>query len=214
MKPLNKYALLQTARPPAVYKWVLHDALYRMETNQKTVYLTFDDGPTPGVSDLALDLLKTYQAKASFFCLGKNVEAFPELFQRMLNEGHSVGNHSYSHPDGWKTPNKDYFHDVAQAEKVINSGLFRPPYGKLSPFQYLQLKKRFRVVLWDTLSLDYDQNLEPEFCWDIVRKNTRNGSIVVFHDSLKAAPRMLPVLEKTLNWLSKEGYRMQAIPMK
>lgn len=214
MKPLNKYALLQTARPPAVYKWVLHDALYRMETNQKTVYLTFDDGPTPGVSDLALDLLKTYQAKASFFCLGKNVEAFPELFQRMLNEGHSVGNHSYSHPDGWKTPNKDYFHDVAQAEKVINSGLFRPPYGKLSPFQYLQLKKRFKVVLWDTLSLDYDQNLEPEFCWDIVRKNTRNGSIVVFHDSLKAAPRMLPVLEKTLNWLSKEGYRMQAIPMK
>lgn len=214
MTTLDKYALLQTARPPAVYKWVLHDALYRMETNQKTVYLTFDDGPTPGVSDLALDLLKTYQAKASFFCLGKNVEANPGLFQRMLNEGHSVGNHSFSHPDGWKTPNKDYFHDVAQAEKVINSGLFRPPYGKLSPFQYLQLKKRFKVVLWDTLSLDYDQNLEPEFCWDIVRKNTRNGSIVVFHDSLKAAPRMLPVLEKTLNWLSNEGYRMQAIPMK
>lgn len=214
MKAFDKYVLLHTAKPPLVYKWVMSEAVYRIGADKKQVFLTFDDGPIPGVTDKVLDLLASYQAKASFFCLGKNVEANPELYTRILAEGHSVGNHSFSHLDGWKTANKDYFMDIEKAEKSIKARLFRPPYGKLTPIQYRLLKKKFTIVLWDTLSLDYNQALDAEFCWQTVKANTRPGSIIVFHDSLKAAPRMLPALEKTLEWLKREGFEMNAIDEK
>jgi peptidoglycan/xylan/chitin deacetylase (PgdA/CDA1 family) len=211
MRAIDKYVLLHTAKPPLVYKWAMSQAIYRIGSDQKQVFLTFDDGPIPGVTDMALDLLSQFEAKATFFCLGKNVEANPELFRRIQAEGHSIGNHSYSHPDGWKTANKDYFSDIEKAEKVISSKLFRPPYGKLTPIQYHLLKKKFTIVLWDTLSLDYNQELDAEFCWNTVKNNTRAGSIIVFHDSIKAAPRMLPALKKTLEWLKGEGFEMNTI---
>lgn len=211
MRAIDKYVLLHTAKPPLVYKWVMSQAIYRIGSDKKQVFLTFDDGPIPGVTDKALDLLFQFEAKATFFCLGKNVEANPELFKRIQAEGHSIGNHSYSHYDGWKTANKDYFSDIEKAEKVIRSKLFRPPYGKLTPIQYHLLKKKFTIVLWDTLSLDYNQELDAEFCWNTVKNNTRAGSIIVFHDSIKAAPRMLPALKNTLEWLKGEGFEMNTI---
>jgi len=214
MLAIDKYVLLNTARLPLVYKWIMPKALHRLDSEKKQVFITFDDGPTPGVSDKALDLLDHYQAKATFFCLGQNAEKHPELFNKIQTAGHTIGNHSFSHPDGWKTNNKAYFLDIEKAEKTISSQLFRPPYGKLTLSQYHHLKKKFTLVLWDTLSLDYNQNVDAGFCWEIIKKNTRPGSIIVFHDSIKAAPRMIPVLEKTLKWLSESGFEMKALSSK
>ncbi|PIX36372.1 MAG: polysaccharide deacetylase family protein [Bacteroidetes bacterium CG_4_8_14_3_um_filter_31_14] len=173
---------------------------------EKNIYLTFDDGPTPEVTLRVLALLKEYNAKATFFCLGKNVEKFPEIYNEILIQGHAVGNHSYSHFNGWKTSNKKYIQDVNKASLRINSKIFRPPYGKISPLQCIILKKTFRIVLWTCLSKDYSQKMNEEKILNRIKRATKNDAIIVFHDSAKTLKKLLNILPEYLKFLNTENY--------
>lgn len=191
---------------PALIKPFAKDLLWTVQTPDDNLYLTFDDGPTPGVTDKVLDILNQYNAKACFFCLGKNVAAHPELFTRIIEEGHSVGNHSYSHPNGWKTHLLPYLKNVLEADRIFKAQFFRPPYGKITMAQSAALRKRFRIVMWHVLSGDFDQSISKEDCLNNVLSNASKGSIVVFHDSLKAAPNMFYALEETLKHFSEKNF--------
>ena len=177
----------------------------------KTIYFTFDDGPTKKVTDFVIDELKKHDAKATFFCLGRNVEKNPELYKKIIDNGHKAGNHTYSHLNGWKTNKANYLADIEFAKTFIKSRLFRPPYGKMKQSQKRFLFKRYKIIMWDILSHDYDANTSPEKCLSNVLNNISNGSIVVFHDSLKAKKNLYYTLPKALSILSKQGYRFAAI---
>lgn len=198
-------------RTPGFLKLLLPDIRWHFPRNQKIIYLTFDDGPEPDVTPQVLGLLKRYNAKATFFCIGQRVDTHPELYNRLLLEGHGIGNHSYSHPRGFRTPHADYLIDVEKASNCIRSPLFRPPYGQLTVRAYRQLRKKHRIVMWDVLSGDFDVNRSPEDVAYRTIRHIRPGSVVVFHDSLKAAPRMLPALEQVLEHFSLEGFSFVAI---
>ena len=198
-------------KTPSLLKPLAKDFLWHVSTTEREVYFTFDDGPTPGVTDEVLSLLARYDAKATFFCLGKNAEEHPEFMSRIQREGHTIGNHTYDHPDGWKTNQLAYLRSVIRANASIHSTLFRPPYGRITPAQSSALKKRFQLVMWDVLSADFDTSKSPEQCLENVVKHVQPGSIVVFHDSLKAAKNMLFALEGSLEYLSKEGYIFRAL---
>jgi len=198
-------------KTPSLLKPLAKDFLWHVSTTEREVYFTFDDGPTPGVTDEVLSLLARYDAKATFFCLGKNAEEHPEFMARIQREGHTIGNHTYDHPDGWKTNQLAYLRSVIRANASIHSTLFRPPYGRITPAQSSALKKRFQLVMWDVLSADFDTSKSPEQCLENVVKHVQPGSIVVFHDSLKAAKNMLFALEGSLEYLSKEGYIFRAL---
>ena len=198
-------------KTPAILKPLAKDLLWHVETAQREVYFTFDDGPTPGVTEATLDLLKQYNAKATFFCLGKNTEENPELFSLIALEGHAVGNHTYDHPDGWNTSQIAYLRSVLRAKTTITSNLFRPPYGRITPAQVSALKNHFQLVMWDVLSADFDNANSPQQCYENVVKNVNPGSIVVFHDSLKASTNMLFALERSLDYLSRDGYIFRAL---
>jgi len=202
---------MYTVKSPAILKPLAKDLVWKMPAGKQHVYFTFDDGPTPGVTDVTLDLLRAKGARATFFCLGKNVVQHPDLFQRILSEGHAVGNHSYDHPDGWNTEQFFYLRNILQASKYIPSNLFRPPYGRITPAQVRALKARYRIIMWHVLSADFDVKNSARQCLDNVIENTTDGSIVVFHDSLKAADRMLYALEGSLNALQQSGYTFESI---
>jgi len=186
---------------------------------EKTVYLTFDDGPTPEITEWTLNKLKQFNAKATFFCIGKNVKNHPEVFQQIIDEGHSIGNHTNNHLNGWKTKKEDYLNNVSIAEKTIQQftssttkRLFRPPYGKIKRKQSLELLKRgYKIIMWDVLSADFDQSISKEKCLKNVLDNIDNGSIIIFHDSVKAEINMKYALPKALEVLSKKGYEFKAI---
>lgn len=175
------------------------------------VFITFDDGPTPDVTPAVLDILDSHQAKATFFCLGKNVKQHPELFQEVIDRGHAVGNHTYSHPNGWKTPKTAYLREVIACRKLVDSRLFRPPYGRIHRDQAAALRPHFHLIMWDVLSGDYLPNRSPERCLRALKKHTKPGSIIVFHDSQKAANTMLNTLPAYLQWLTEQGWRSAAI---
>jgi len=175
------------------------------------VYLTFDDGPIPEATPWVLDTLAKYEAKATFFCVGDNVRKHKSIFDRISNEGHSIGNHSQHHLNGWYTDSMKYIADVTEAAEYIDSNLYRPPYGKLKPSQYKALKKEYRIIMWDVLSMDYDPTVTAEQCKDIVLKNTKEGSIVVFHDSLKSIDKLKAVLPGILRTFQERGLQMKAI---
>ncbi|MFN5620686.1 MAG: polysaccharide deacetylase family protein [Flavobacteriales bacterium] len=198
-------------KTPDVLKPLAKDLLWHVHTTRKEIYLTFDDGPTPGVTEQALDILRAYNAHATFFCLGKNVELYPSIFERITAEGHTVGNHSYDHPDGWKTAPFSYLRNVTRAGNFISSSLFRPPYGRITPAQVSALKKRYTLVMWDVLSADFDLNKTPEQCLKHVTENGKPGSIVVFHDSVKAERNMRFALEGSLAYFSEQGYIFRAL---
>ncbi len=179
----------------------------------KTIYLSFDDGPIPEVTPWVLDQLKSYSAKASFFCLGKNVSNHPQIYTRLRAEGHSIGNHTYSHLSGWKSDNNAYFEDIEKCHKLIQSKLFRPPYGRIKREQASQLTKKYKVVMWDVLSGDFDPNLSNQKCLDNVLRNTQDGSIVVFHDSLKAKEKLAFVLPKVLEYFTRKGYAFKNLEL-
>jgi peptidoglycan/xylan/chitin deacetylase (PgdA/CDA1 family) len=203
---------MQFARIPWISKLVYGDALFRItEPNKKAVYLTFDDGPVPEATPLVLDILAKHNVKATFFCVGENVKRNPEIYQRILNEGHGVGNHSYNHLNGWKTNDKEYFENVEECAKVLDSKLFRPPYGRMKYSQYKELKKKYKVVMWDLLSYDYDAKLSAETCLVMVRKNIRSGSIIVFHDSVKASLKIPVLLNGTLELIKQKGFEAATI---
>jgi peptidoglycan/xylan/chitin deacetylase (PgdA/CDA1 family) len=189
-------------KTPGWLKKLYDQCIWSIPVNRKIIYLSFDDGPHPVLTPFVLDELKKYNAKASFFCIGKNVLAHPDIYRRIIDEGHAVGNHSFNHLNGWKTADHIYLDDLAEAKKYIDSRLFRPPYGRINRFQLKQLSlQRFnlKAVMWTVLSGDFDEKISPENCLENVLLNSESGSIIVFHDSDKAAVRMQHALKGTLN---------------
>jgi peptidoglycan/xylan/chitin deacetylase (PgdA/CDA1 family) len=175
------------------------------------IYLTFDDGPIPKVTPWVLDILAAHQAKATFFCVGDNVRKYPSIYQRIVAEQHRVGNHTFHHLDAWTTKKEVYLKNVQQANRQIDSQLFRPPYGHLTWSTAQALKRTHQIVLWDVLSGDFDEQISDEQCWLNVRRHARAGSLVVFHDSLKAEERLRYALPRTLAHFGELGYRFEAI---
>ena len=189
-----------------------YSLFWDLKNGQKEVFLTFDDGPNPGVTPSVLEILKQYEAKATFFCIGRNVERYPDVFEQMKQEGHAAGNHTYSHLKGWITPNTEYYKDIELADKLIHSGLFRPPYGKIKRSQLKYLRHSYRIIMWDVMSNDFDPAISPEKCVENVINHAHPGSIIVFHDSEKSKERTLVALPRILEVLKKRGYLFHAIP--
>ena len=184
------------------------------DADEKVIYITIDDGPIPEMTPGTLDMLAQYNAKATFFCVGDNVRKYPDLFQRIKDEGHSVGNHTFNHLNGLRTKVAEYIVNVELADPLVNSDLFRPPHGRMKHRQTIALSQGRKIVLWDVLSKDYDTRVTPERCWRNVEDYVSNGSIILFHDNIKAMPRQRYALQKTLERYSAEGYSFKAIPYK
>jgi peptidoglycan-N-acetylglucosamine deacetylase len=200
-------------------KWVsklFGDSIWSMPETEKAIYLTFDDGPHPVITPFVLDELGKFDAKATFFCIGKNVAEHPGIYKRILEQGHAVGNHTHNHLNGWKTPNAKYLQNILEARNFIDSSLFRPPYGRITTQQkkFLQhLNEPFKIVMWSVLSGDFDINITPEKCLDNVLKNTKSGSVIVFHDSEKAFERLQYTLPAVLKYFSEKGFCFEKIVM-
>lgn len=198
-------------KTPKVIQKLLPNFHWRIATEEPVLYLTFDDGPIPNVTPWVLEQLAAYNAEATFFCVGENARKYPELLQQVLDAGHTVGNHTMQHLDGWVTENLPYFHDIRHASKVVNSTLFRPPFGRIKPRQAQFLQRHYDIVMWDVLSGDFDPHLEPEECVKNVTNNAQNGSIVVFHDSLKAQEKLEFALPRVLKHFAELGYRFSKL---
>ena len=190
------------------------EAVWRFDESERIVYLTFDDGPIPEVTPWVLDLLRKEKIKATFFCVGENVMRYPEVYQQILKDGHSVGNHTYNHWQGIKKGNRDYFQNIEKAGDYIDSDLFRPPHGWLKPSQYHFLKKKFRIIMWDLISCDYDARIKPERVFKNITDFVRPGSVITFHDSIKAQRNLTETLQPAIRWMKEQGYRFEAIPYK
>lgn len=185
--------------------------LWRQKGEGREVCLTFDDGPDADVTPKVLDILDRYGVKATFFCVGENVQKYPDLFAEIKKRGHMVGNHTMHHIKGFSCGVQEYCQDVEQANNLIGSRLFRPPYGRIRLSQILKLRRAYKIVMWDVITRDYNSKLEPDKCFEIVKKYTREGSIIVFHDSKKAAKNMLISLPKSIEWLKNEGYLFKLV---
>ncbi|MGK0365288.1 MAG: peptidoglycan/xylan/chitin deacetylase (PgdA/CDA1 family) [Saprospiraceae bacterium] len=185
--------------------------LWRKTTEKKVLYLTFDDGPIPHITPWVLKQLAEYNAHGTFFCVGDNIKKHPKIFEAVKNAGHTVGNHTMHHLNGWTTDNLTYFHNTRHCARLVNSDLFRPPYGRLKPKQADFLQRHYNIVMWDVLSGDFDENIDGEDCFQNVLKHTKNGSIIVFHDSVKAFPRLEYVLPKVLAHYSGLGYKFEVV---
>ncbi|HEX4957313.1 MAG TPA: polysaccharide deacetylase family protein [Lacibacter sp.] len=188
--------------------------LWGLPTSEKVIYFTFDDGPHPEATNFVLDVLKQYNAKATFFCIGQNVQLYPELYKRVLLEGHRTGNHTQHHLNGWETDETTWLNDVKQAAQWIDSDLFRPPYGKVTRFCAKVLQQSttpFRIVMWNVLSADFDVSKSGSQCFENVRKHGKEGSIVVFHDSEKALPRLKVALPESLDYFTRQGFQFKSI---
>ena len=202
------------AKTPGWVKKFFSASIWEITKAPKTIYLSFDDGPHPIVTPFVLDELRKYDARATFFCIGRNVVENLLVFNRILNEGHAVGNHTHNHLNGWKTPNAEYLQNIAEAASCIDSDLFRPPYGRITATQHKQLRKGenpFKIVMWSVLSGDFDVNITPEQCCKNVINNAESGSVIVFHDSEKAYDRLKYSLPLVLKYFSEKGYRFEKI---
>lgn len=199
-------------RLPGFLTSMAKSAVWRFPETERVVYLTFDDGPIPEVTPWVLDLLRKENMKATFFCVGENVMRYPDVYRRILEEGHSVGNHTYNHWQGLKHSDQDYFRNIEKAGEYIDSDLFRPPHGWLKTSQYRFLKNKFRIIMWDLITCDYDKRLTPEQVLSNVTDFVRPGSIITFHDSIKAQPNLTVVLPQAIRWMKEQGYRFEAIP--
>ncbi|MFT5167820.1 MAG: peptidoglycan/xylan/chitin deacetylase (PgdA/CDA1 family) [Saprospiraceae bacterium] len=184
---------------------------WKVPTSEKVIYLTFDDGPIPEVTPWVLEQLKAYDAKGTFFCVGDNVKKHPEVFQKVLNQGHAVGNHTNNHVNGWGTDNIQYFHNIRNCARLVKSDLFRPPYGRLMPKQAQFLQRHYKVIMWDVLSGDFDPEISKDQCMYNVTSKAKKGSIVVFHDSLKAFEKLQYVLPKVLKHFHELGYTFKSL---
>ena len=184
---------------------------WNVKGGDKQLFITFDDGPIPEVTPAVLDILATYNAKATFFMVGENAQRYPEIVNKIKDGGHNIGNHTFNHMNGTKVSDREYFKNIIQAREIIDSKLFRPPYGRIRPRQILELKKNFKIVLWSVLSGDFDYKTNPERCLNNVIKHANSGSIIVFHDSLKAKENMLYALKGTLEHFGNMGFEFLAI---
>ena len=203
-------------KTPWWLKRIYDSYTWSIPSSEKNLFLTFDDGPHPEATPFVLKQLKDHNALATFFCIGKNVVAHPEIYRQIINEGHVTGNHTYNHLNGWKTSNDLYMKDIALASKEINSNLFRPPYGRITSFQAKNLKavmqgKEAKVIMWDVLSADFDIDCTPEQCLANVILPTAPGSIIVFHDSEKAFPKLQYALPRMLKYFSEKGYSFKSL---
>jgi len=208
---------LYLTKTPRILQKIFKKYTWRFFTDTKEIYLTFDDGPTPEITNWTLDLLKKHNAKATFFCIGKNIVNYPEIYQQIIADNHTIGNHTHNHINGWKHATEAYIDNVLSCENVISkedkkSKLFRPPYGKIKRSQAKKLRGLgYKIILWNVLSADFDNTISNQKCLDNVLKNATNGSIVVFHDSLKATEKLKFVLPKVLEYYSKKGFVFKAI---
>ena len=200
-------------RIPRILQWLLPGYVWRVRGPEKVLYLTFDDGPIAELTPWVLDRLAEHGAKATFFCLGRNCAFAPQVVERIREEGHALGNHTWDHPRGRRTNTWSYLRNVVKAEPLTSSRVFRPPYGSITFAQTRALRKRYSIILWDVLSGDYDVRLTGEHCAKRVLANARPGSIIVFHDSLKAEPRLRIALPTVLAHFAAQGYRFAALPM-
>jgi peptidoglycan-N-acetylglucosamine deacetylase len=202
---MHKYFI----KTPWIAKKIFSSYVWSLPAEDNAVYLTFDDGPHPTITPWVLEQLKEYNAKATFFCIGNNIEKCPDVYQKVLNEGHAVGNHTYHHLNGWKTDDKKYIEDVSHAAGIIKSNLFRPPYGRIKNSQAKKINDALktnegRIIMWDVLSADFDLSFSPDQCLNHVLENVSSGSILVFHDSEKAYNNLRYILPETLKALKEE----------
>ena len=201
-------------QPPLAYRILFPEALWRIKRHgAKVVYLTFDDGPIPEVTPWVLDLLDKYGIKATFFLVGDNVRRSPELFEEIKRRGHSYGNHTMHHLHGMKVTSLRYMRDITEADALIDSTLFRPPHGILRWAQAAAIKNHYNIVMYDLVTRDYSKKLTPERVLENVKRYVRNGSIIVFHDSLKARKNLTFALPRAIEWLKSQGYEFLPIPM-
>ena len=196
---------------PRIIQSLFPKYLWNIPSQEKVVYLTFDDGPIPEVTPWVVDTLNQFGAKGTFFCVGDNIRKYPEVYEYVIENGHQTGNHTFNHLSGWKTENDAYFHNISECDTLVSTGLFRPPYGRIKPSQFQFLSQQFEVVMWDVLSGDFDPKLSIEECYENVINNVRSGSIIVFHDSLKAEGKLRSVLPKVLQYLKENGYTCRGI---
>ena len=196
---------------PKIFRAFFSEVIWQLPQKEKTVYLTFDDGPIPDVTPFVLELLEKHAIKATFFCVGDNVCKHPEVFKQVVKAGHQIGNHTFSHLQGFKYSTEQYMENVEKADLFINSRLFRPPHGQLRHLQAAKLKEKYDIVLWDVITRDYNRSLSGEFVADVVRKYARNGSIIVFHDSIKAEKNMKYALPRAIDFLVNEGYKFDVL---
>jgi peptidoglycan/xylan/chitin deacetylase (PgdA/CDA1 family) len=194
--------------------------MWHIPNDENKIYLTFDDGPTPQITEWVLNQLNDYGVKATFFCIGNNIEKHPELFQKVIDAGHAIGNHTFNHLNGWNTNYHTYLTNIALCEESIakrcsafsNTKLFRPPYGKIKSAAVADVKKQgYKIIMWDVLSADFDQSITPQKCLENVIGNTREGSIIIFHDSVKAFPNLEYALPKALKYLKEKNFRFETL---
>ncbi|MFI1744466.1 polysaccharide deacetylase family protein [Thalassobellus sediminis] len=215
-------ALITPIKTPLVVKKMFPNYIWDIASTSKTIYLTFDDGPTPEITNWTLQTLEKFNAKATFFCIGNNVDKHPDIFQNIVKAGHAIGNHTHNHIKGWKTKAEAYIENIELCEsefknqipnnQSLTTNLFRPPYGQISPKQGKLLRsKGYKIIMWDILSFDWDANVSKETCLDNVIKKTSDGSVVVFHDSIKASENMQYVLPKVLEYFNEKGYCFKAL---
>ena len=194
-------------KTPSLTKYLFPSLVWKKNTDQKKIWITFDDGPDEKATPYLINVLEKFDIKATFFIIGNQAKKYPELVKLIINNGHKIGNHSFSHLNGFSTNNNKYFEDVEQAKKYIDSDIFRPPFGKITPFQIKNLKKDFKIIMWDIMSWDFKENIYPNKIYKNVIDNVENGSIILFHNNLKSYNNLKNSLEIILEKLKDKGYQ-------
>ena len=201
-------------QPPWFYRVLFPGVIWRIPAKKKCVYLTFDDGPIPEVAPWVLDVLDRYGIKATFFCVGDNVRKYPDVFRMVLERGHRVGNHTFNHIQGIRFWTRNYLKNVEKAAEYIPSDLFRPPHGHMRLPQVLALRRHYRIVMWDVVTRDYSPHMTPHGVFNVLQRYVRNGSVIVFHDSLKAEKNMREAMPRAIEWLLAQGYEFKVFDSK
>jgi peptidoglycan/xylan/chitin deacetylase (PgdA/CDA1 family) len=196
-------------QPPWFYRIFFPGTVWCIPEQEKCVYLTFDDGPVPEITPWVLDVLDQYNIKATFFCVGDNVSKYPDIYRMILERNHRVGNHTYNHIQGISTLTQNYLKNVQKAAEYIQTDLFRPPHGHMRMHQLQHLKTKYRIIMWDVVTRDYSPHMTARGVTNVIKKYTRNGSIIVFHDSLKAVGRIEEALPQSIEWLLAQGFRFK-----
>lgn len=196
---------------PSIIKPLGRDLIFNIKNQDNAIYITFDDGPHPEITPWVCEQLGRFNAKATFFLVGENAETYPSIALELLNAGHAIGNHSYHHLSGWKTENERYFDDIVHCNQIVESALFRPPYGQITRSQAKYLSHDYKIIMWSDLSADFDQKYAPEECFKFATRKVQAGSIIVFHDSEKAWPRLKKAFPKCLEHYANLGFEMKAI---